>query len=46
MPLPTPKENESKEDFIKRFMESNVAISEFPDVNQRYAVAIDKWKNK
>ena len=44
MPLPAPHRSESKDDFIKRFMGSEVAQREFPDRLQRYAVAESKWK--
>jgi hypothetical protein len=43
MPLPIPKENESKEDFIKRFMSDDTMVIEYPDEKQRYAVAESQW---
>lgn len=39
-----PKENESKKDFIARFMKETK--SEYPDTKQRYAVALSYWENK
>jgi len=37
--MPYPNKDESKENFISRFMESDKAKSDFPDEAQRYAVA-------
>lgn len=44
--MPNPKKNESKDDYIKRFMGSAEAQASFPDEKQRYAVAISKWGQK
>jgi hypothetical protein len=44
MPLPTPKPGESKDDFVSRFMSSEVAKKEFPDRKQRVAVALNIWR--
>jgi len=38
MPLPIPKDNESREGFIGRCMSNNEANAEFPDTAQRLAV--------
>ena len=44
--MPDPIKNEDKESYIKRFMESEEAIKDFPDKDQRYAVVLSKFKNK
>ena len=46
MPLPTPRISEAKEDFISRFMSDPDMIREFPNDKQRYAVAIETWKDR
>ena len=49
MPIPTPKSGESKKDFISRCMENETMKKEYsanPDNNQRYAICINKWKEK
>lgn len=45
MPLPTPKKNETQNDFISRFMKSSAA-QEFKDQKQRTAVAYEQWRQK
>lgn len=44
MPLIKPRKGETKETFISRFMSNPISIKEFPDQMQRYAVAINIWK--
>jgi len=46
MPLPTPRISEDKDDFISRFMSDPDMIREFPNDKQRYAVAIETWRDK
>jgi hypothetical protein len=46
MPLPIPRPEESKEDFIERFMGDAKMIAEFPNERQRYAVATETWRDK
>lgn len=43
--MPSPNAGESKEDFIARFMASPKAKSDYPDEDQRYAVALSMWKD-
>ena len=43
MPLPTPEQNESFEEFIDRCMDDDEAKEEFPRPNQRLAVCITQW---
>ena len=42
--MPQPNPNESKEDYISRFMSSEEAKKSFPDNAQRLAVAESLWK--
>jgi hypothetical protein len=46
MPLPKPGEQEEREAYLSRFMQSEEAKKEYPDIKQRYAVAVSKWKSK
>ena len=39
-----PKKGESKKDFISRFMSETK--EEYPDIKQRYAVAISYWNRR
>ena len=44
--MPEPNKNETREEFIKRFMKSEHAKKKYPDPKQRYAVAVSVWKRK
>jgi hypothetical protein len=44
--MPNPNKNESKKQFIARFMASSEAKRDYPDVAQRVAVAYSKWRRK
>ena len=46
MPIPTPSDKETKEEFIGRCMGNDVMNTEFPDEKQRFAVCHSKWENK
>lgn len=46
MPLPTPRGDESEQDFIGRFMGNDQAISDFPDEKQRAAVAYSTYRDE
>ncbi len=47
MPLPTPKPEESKDEFVSRCMSNESAKKEFESEDQRVAVCLEKWrKNK
>lgn len=48
MPIPKPKKEESKKEFIDRCMsdENMKEYSADPDNNQRYAICISKWEEK
>ena len=46
MPLPTPRGDESEQDFISRFMGDSQAVSDFPDEKQRAAVAYKQYRDE
>jgi hypothetical protein len=46
MPLPTPRGDESEQDFVSRFMGNEQAISDFPDESQRAAVAYRTYRDE
>ena len=46
MPIPKPKQNETRRDFIQRCMNDSVMINEYKDANQRVAVCSTQFKNK
>lgn len=43
MPLPKPRKNEKKTDFLSRCMGNETSVSDFPDNAQRYAVCNTQW---
>jgi hypothetical protein len=43
MPLPIPKDDEAKDDFIHRCMKAEVMLEEYPDEKQRAAVCNNQW---
>ena len=46
MPIPKPKKDEKKDDFISRCMGDDVMNTEYPDQDQRMAVCSTQWRNK
>lgn len=46
MPLPIPSADESEKDFVARFMGDEQAISDFPDEQQRAAVAYSTYRDE
>lgn len=44
MPIPTPKEDEEKKDFISRCMANKIMNSDYPENEQRAAVCHSQWK--
>ena len=46
MPIPKPREAESKEEFISRFMSDPVMIEDYPKEEQRIAIAEQEWENR
>ena len=46
MPLPTPRGDESEQDFVSRFMGDEEAVSKFPDETQRAAVAYSTYRDE
>lgn len=45
MPLPTPNEEETKEEFMSRCMSNSVMNEEFKDKGQRYSVCETRWED-
>jgi len=43
MPLPKPKDSDTMDSFVSRFMGDESAQNEFADHTQRLAVATDIW---
>ena len=46
MPLPIPSADESEKDFVSRFMGDEQAVSDFPDEQQRAAVAYSTYRDE
>lgn len=44
MPLPRPRKDETKEEWVDRCMSSDVMIDEYGDEKQRYAVCLSIWQ--
>jgi hypothetical protein len=44
MPIPTPKPEEKREDFMARCMSDSKMLTEYSDASQRYAICITKFK--
>jgi hypothetical protein len=42
--MPTPKKNETKEEWIDRCMGDSESVDTYPDEDQRYAVCSYKWE--
>lgn len=46
MPIPTPRADETEQEFVNRFMGNDTAISDFPDEKQRAAVAYRTYRDE
>lgn len=46
MPLPTPNENETQDEFVSRCMGNETALEDFPDQEQRAAVCYSQWRGE
>ena len=46
MPIPSPKKQGKKSDFISRCASDSVMDKEYPDAKQRVAICYSKWTNK
>lgn len=46
MPIPKPKKDEKKDDFLKRCMADKVMLKEYPDKAQRNAICNKQWDDK
>jgi hypothetical protein len=45
-PMPPKKKDESKEDYVSRFMSDKEMVKDYPDEKQRAAVAYKTWGEK
>jgi len=45
MPIPTPEQDESRDDFVQRCMANPKMIEEFPEESQRLAVCSAQWED-
>lgn len=43
MPLPQPRKDEKRKEFLDRCMGNEVMNREFPDKEQRYQVCLAQW---
>tara|TARA_R110000803_G_scaffold1191_8_gene3892 strand:- start:2011 stop:2271 length:261 start_codon:yes stop_codon:yes gene_type:complete len=46
MPLPLPNQDEPKDAFISRCIETEIMNEDFPNLTQRIAVCVSQWDNK
>lgn len=46
MPMPKPQEKETEQDYLARFMADAEMQKEYPDQDQRSAVALSQWKTE
>ena len=46
MPLPKPKEDEKRADYIERCMDDETMKKEYPEDSQRAAVCYTQWREK
>ena len=46
MPIPKPRTEEERDEFIARFMRDDEMREEYPDEDQRLAIAFDTWRNQ
>lgn len=46
MPIPKPKKDEKKQDFIDRCMSDETMLKEYPDEKQRAAICYQSWDEK
>lgn len=44
MPIPTPRTNEGKQDYLNRCMGDDTMRQDFESTGQRYAVCNSKWE--
>lgn len=46
MPIPTPNDGESRDDFISRCMGNDTMVDDYPDNDQRAAVCYSQWSDE
>lgn len=44
--MPVPRDDETREEFVDRFMDSEEAKRDYPDQDQRFAVAVSTWEDR
>lgn len=44
MPIPNPRKDETREDYVNRCMGETVMVDDYPDNKQRYAVCNVQWR--
>lgn len=43
MPIPNPKSSETEKEFIQRCMSDDTMVSEYTDIDQRFAVCVSSF---
>lgn len=46
MPLPKPRSNEKKDDFVNRCMGDDTMVRDFEATGQRFAVCLSQWERR
>lgn len=46
MPLPKPRSNENRDDFVNRCMGDTTMNNDFPSNGQRFAVCLSQWERR
>ena len=46
MPIPKPKPTETQKEYIQRCMSDNTMVTEYKSTDQRYAVCINKYRDR
>jgi len=46
MPIPTPNDGESQDDFVSRCMGNDTMVEDYPDQDQRAAVCYSQWSER
>lgn len=46
MPIPKPRKQETKNEYVSRFMSNDRMQKEYPKMDQRLAVAYSTWRKK
>ncbi len=46
MPLPKPKSEEKKKEFLSRCMGDDIMVKEYKNQSQRYAICLTQWSRR